>query len=141
MSMGIEKHAGGRPAKWTDGDAVNRMVDEWAMQRVTNKLPLTMSSLAVVLEVDRRTLVNYAQNDEFFPAIKRARIMCEAYMEDQLHRETGQVAGIIFSAKNNYGWADRSEDKLELSGGISVETVNYGDTKQGDDDDIDALPG
>lgn len=72
----------------------------------------TMSGLALSLGIDRKTLTNYANKDEFFPAIKKARSKVEVALEQHLY--TKNVTGAIFNLKNNFGWADKQE--LEHTG-------------------------
>ena len=79
------------------------------------KEPLTLTGLAVFLDCDRRTLLNYEENEEFFPSIKRAKLRIEQYAEKQLFDKSSKnVAGIIFNLKNNYGWKDKQD--IEHSG-------------------------
>lgn len=72
----------------------------------------TMSGLALHLGVDRKTVTNYGNRDEFFPAIKKARARVEEALEQRLYGQS--VTGVIFNLKNNFGWKDKQE--LEHSG-------------------------
>lgn len=67
----------------------------------------TMSGLAVHLGVDRRTITNYANKDEYFPTIKKARARVEAALERRLYGNN--VTGVIFNLKNNFDWCDKNE--------------------------------
>lgn len=67
----------------------------------------TMSGLALSLGVDRKTITNYANKDEYFPTIKKARSLVEQTLERRLY--FGNPAGTIFNLKNNFGWADKQE--------------------------------
>ncbi len=67
----------------------------------------TMSGLGISLGVDRRTIVNYSKNEQYFPTIKAARAKVEAFLEQRLYGNT--VTGVIFNLKNNFGWKDKSE--------------------------------
>jgi len=111
------KGMGGRPPKWKTPEELQKLIDEcWEECKKLDK-PFTMSRLAVALKTDRKTLVNYAHKDEFFPTIKQARARAEAFAED--HMFSGKaVAGAIFSAKNNYGWVDKQE--IALSGSVDI---------------------
>lgn len=64
----------------------------------------TMSGLALSLGVDRKTITNYANRDEFFPAIKKARSRVEVALEQRLYGNN--VTGVIFNLKNNFDWRD-----------------------------------
>jgi hypothetical protein len=67
----------------------------------------TMSGLALSLGVDRKTITNYANKDEFFPAIKKARSRVEVALEQRLYGNN--VTGVIFNLKNNFDWCDKNE--------------------------------
>lgn len=76
----------------------------------------TISGLALHLGVDRRTIVNYSNKEEFFPTIKKARARIEAHLEKKLFGNN--VTGLIFNLKNNFDWKDKSEvaqTNIELS--------------------------
>jgi hypothetical protein len=81
--------------------------------------PITMSGLANFLGVDRKTIVNYTRDDDFFPTIKRARARVEEYVENYLF--TGKnIAGAIFNLKNNFDWSDKHT--LEHEAGDTLST-------------------
>jgi hypothetical protein len=67
----------------------------------------TMAGLALHLEVDRKTIVNYSHKEEFFLTIKKARARIEAHLEKKLYGNN--VTGLIFNLKNNFDWKDKSE--------------------------------
>ncbi len=67
----------------------------------------TMSGLALSLGVDRKTITNYANRDEFFPTIKKARTRVEVALEQRLYGNN--VTGIIFNLKNNFDWRDKTD--------------------------------
>lgn len=67
----------------------------------------TMSGLALSLGVDRKTITNYANKDEFFPTIKKARSRVEVALEQRLYGNN--VTGVIFNLKNNFDWCDKNE--------------------------------
>src|SRR3954464_12453174 len=49
------------------------------VRRLTEQQPYTMSGLALALNVDRKTLLNYKKRTKFFPTIKAALTRCEAF--------------------------------------------------------------
>ena len=67
----------------------------------------TISGLALHLGVDRRTIVNYSNKEEYFPTIKKARARIEAHLEKKLFGNN--VTGLIFNLKNNFDWKEKSE--------------------------------
>ncbi|MGV8982143.1 terminase small subunit [Clostridium sp.] len=84
-----------------------------------NIVPLTVSGLAISLDCDRRTLINYGNNDEYFPTIRRAKQKIENFAEVSLWQPK-IATGIAFNLKNNFGWHDKTE--VESSG--TLETTN-----------------
>lgn len=126
------KHPGGRPLKFKTVEELEYKIELWLSERKNQKLPLTITSLAVYLDTSRETLLDYEDKDEYSDAIKKAKMLCHQYAEDALFRETGQVAGAIFSLKNNYDWRDKSE--LDLGGGpIDKLLDKFGLTENTDD--------
>ena len=83
-----------------DGDAWDRSGDELRF------LP-TMSGLALALDVDRKTVLNYSNKDDYFPTIRKARAIIENNLEKNLYGNS--VTGLIFNLKNNFGWNDKQE--------------------------------
>ena len=67
----------------------------------------TMSGLALHLNVDRKTITNYSNKDEYFPTIRKARSRIESHLEKKLYGNN--VTGLIFNLKNNFDWKDKSE--------------------------------
>ena len=93
--------AGGRPMIWKDPIELSNLIADYFDQ---TKRP-TLSGLAVFLEVDRHTLYNYKEKDEFFHIIKRATAKVEAIYEERAIYENNPT-GVIFALKN-MGWSDR----------------------------------
>lgn len=81
----------------------------------------TISGLAMFLDVDRKTIVNYSRKQDYFPTIKKARSRIEQHLEQRLYGNN--VTGVIFNLKNNYGWADKQEPE-DNSQSIPV-TLNF----------------
>ena len=77
--------------------------------------PYTICGLALAVDMDRRSLLNYSEDDEFFLTIKKAKQKCEAYAEEQLYLGKN-TAGVIFNMKNNYNWKDKTEQELTVEG-------------------------
>ncbi len=74
--------------------------------------PYTITGLALDLDVDRHTLLNYGKNEDYFATIKKAKLKIENYAEQQLYTNR-QTAGVIFNLKNNYGWVDKQDIDLK----------------------------
>lgn len=85
----------------------------------TEQVHYTISGLALALDSDRHTLLDYEmgkhygeqmteeQQADFSTTIKRAKEKIAAYVEQQLHTTT--PTGAIFNLKANYGWRDNND--------------------------------
>lgn len=139
------KHPGGRPLLFKTPEELDEKIQEYfaycdnRMVEVMNKdtgetfflnkpAPYTMSGLALAVGVDRRTIVNYANKDEFFPTINKARQKVEAQLEEKMMEKEHFSPGQIFVAKNNFGWVDKAEvdhtSKGERMGVIELPSRN-----------------
>ena len=107
----------GRPVKFKTPKELQEKIDEYFDGCIKDKRPFTLSGLAYALEVDRKTILNYSHKEDFFPTIKRAKLRCEQFADEQLFKNGGQVAGVIFNLKNNHDdWRDRQEIDLNPPG-------------------------
>lgn len=88
---------------------------EELLKKVSDQKPYTMSGLALALDMDRKTLLNYSKKDEYFLTVKKARDKVEAYVETLMLKSNGVVAGVIFNAKNNFDWKDKQETDVNLN--------------------------
>lgn len=102
-----KKNKGGRPLLFKTVKELEDKINEYFEDE--NNRPYTITSLAVWLDCDRKTLTNYEERDKFFPTIKRAKTKIEAEIEK------GALLGLynptfsIFNMKNNFGWQDKQE--------------------------------
>lgn len=119
MTVEYERDLGGRPLKFPSVEWLEDKVEEYFASDDAHiiveqtKLPApTMSGLALYLGMDRKTLYNYSKKAQFFPTIKKAKARVEQYLEKRLYGH--QVTGTIFSLKNNFDWADKSEQNINL---------------------------
>src|SRR5689334_9228607 len=77
---------------------------------LTEQKPYTSAGLARAMGIDRKTLLNYKNRDEFFPSVQSAIDRLEEYSESQLF---GPYAnGAKFSLNNNFQgkyqpWTDK----------------------------------
>lgn len=92
----------------------------WGEQEyITDQIPYTITGLALALDTNRFTLLNYQDPDhfaegisdelreQFIDTITRAKLRCEQFAEQHLF--TGKTpAGAVFNLKNNYGWIDKT---------------------------------
>lgn len=125
-------HAGGRPPIFKTVEELQAKIDEYfnycdnrvvqgydaAKNRefaYVNPEPYTMSGLAYSMGIDRKTLLNYKDKDEFFPTIKAARDKVEKDVERRL-LEGKATTGAIFNLKNNFGWKDETKQDITSNG-------------------------
>ncbi len=108
-----EVHAGGRPVKFPSVEALDKAI---AAYLETAEWP-TITGLAVALDTNRQTLLNYKDKPEFFDSIKKALEFCEAFVETMGMQGKANATMAIFTLKNNYGWKDVSqvEQTMEVS--------------------------
>lgn len=115
----------GRPLKFSSVEEMEEKIQEYF--KTTPDEELTITGLALALDTDRKTLINYENRDDFFNTIKKAKTKIENSYEKSL-RKNGRT-GDIFALKN-FGWTD----KQEIDSSINVN--NY---EKYTDEEIDAI--
>lgn len=148
------KHPGGRPLLYKTVKELEAKIEEyfaWCDNRtksvfvkdlgdnieVSDPAPYTMSGLAYALDMDRKSLLNYSKRDKFFLTIKKARQRVEQDVETRMNDKNTFTPGLIFNAKNNFGWVDKTEQDVKVEvpkpilGGLSAS--KDGDAIQRDD--------
>ncbi len=100
---------GGRPLKWATVEDLKRDIDTYFETCDDIDRPYTYQGLANILNIDRKTLLNYSNKEEYFPAIKNARARIHEYIEELLVKEG--KAGQIFYSKNNMDYVDASKQE------------------------------
>lgn len=124
-------HAGGRPRIFKTVEDMQTAIDEYftycdnrVVQGYDNKTneqfayispePYTMAGLAYHIGMDRRSLINYKERTEFFPAIKDAREKVEMDIERRMNDKGTFTPGLIFNLKNNFQWKDEFKQDVTL---------------------------
>ncbi len=97
--------------KYKTQEELQEGIDKYFQECDEKELPYTMSGLAESLDIDRRTLTNYSNNDSFFPLIKKAKQKVERQLEENALMGKSNSTFTIFNLKNNYGWRDTVEVK------------------------------
>ena len=108
----------GRPKAFKSVEEVEKKINAYFNYCEEKEKPYTMSGLAYYLGIDRKTLLNYSKNEEYFHTIKKARDKVQMQLEECLYR-LGNNSGVIFNLKNNFDW----KDKIEHSSS-EVENIN-----------------
>ena len=89
----MNKHAGGRPPKYTKVEEMQEKIDEYFLQCDIDNEPYTVTGLGLALGMSRQDLINYRKKDEFFDTIKKAKMKVEEYCEVLL--KDGRSACIV----------------------------------------------
>ena len=93
-----------------------------AVIEIINPEPYTIEGLALSLEVDRETLLNYEKREgyeKYFGTVKRAKLKVQQSVV--IHSFEGKnAAGSIFNLKNNFGYKDKTE--VDLTTNIETRT-------------------
>jgi hypothetical protein len=135
-----KKHAGGRPLKYKTVEELQAAIDEYfdycdnrikqvhskegESYAVADPEPYTVSGLAYRLGFeDRASFLDYKERDQFSSTIKKARFKIETDIERRLMNKDTFTPGLIFNAKNNFSWSDRSE--VEQSGTVEIVTRKH----------------
>ena len=115
----MENNKGGRPLKFKSAAELNGKIEEYFAKCVRTGEPLTVTGLALALDTTRDVLMDYEGKDGFSNTIKKAKLRIEnAYEKRLIARGNG---GDIFALKQ-FGWKDRTEQAVELSGNMSLES-------------------
>ena len=113
--------AGGRPKKWATPEALQQDINKYWKYCETEQRPPTIAGLAYYVNVDRHTIYNYKNDDEFFHTIKKARERIMMYMEESAAMGVGG-AGNIFLMKN-YGYKDKHEVEANVKSNEFIEAL------------------
>lgn len=115
--MSDDKRSVGRPLKFESVEILQTQIDKYFEE--TPEKRRTITGLALALDTDRQTLINYEKRDQYFDTIKRAKLRVENAYELSL-RDKGKI-GDIFALKN-FGWQDKiiTENK-NLNTDISID--------------------
>lgn len=145
-SRAVEGAVRGRPRKWESAEGLQTALDEYfalcdagkpsevvsqgRVVKYNERIPYTVTGLCIVLDCQRSTLIEYGDgkyddvDPDFSNIVKKAKLKVLDQIEHNLYNGK-PAAGAIFSLKNNNGWRDKTEWEGELTGNMSVETVNY----------------
>lgn len=92
-------------------------IDEYFKYCDENEKPYLNSSLALYLDIDRDTLLNYEKQARFSALIKKTKERIKCYAEEFLFT-SNKTAAAIFNLKCNYSWKDVQD--INITGNIDV---------------------
>lgn len=101
--------------KYKDENELKKLIDKYFNECDDKEKPYTMSGLAYALDIDRTTLVNYGEDELFSTLIKKAKNRVQAQLEENALIGKGNSTFTIFNLKNNYGWKDSIDAKVETN--------------------------
>lgn len=102
-----------RPKLYSSVEDMQKIIDKYFEMCDKKEKPYTMSGLAYALDMDRKSLLNYSKDEQFFPTIKKAKEKVEQQLEENALMGKANSTFTIFNLKNNYGWRDTVEVKNE----------------------------
>lgn len=103
----------GRPRAFNSVEELESKINDYFEYCNKENKPYTMSGLAYYLDVDRKTIVNYTKEEEYFPTIKKARDRVQMQLEENALMNISNSTFTIFNLKNNFDWKDRIETNTE----------------------------
>ena len=103
----------GRPKAFNSVEELESKINNYFEYCNKENKPYTMSGLAYYLDVDRKTIVNYTKDEDYFPTIKKARDRVQMQLEENALLNKGNPTFTIFNLKNNFDWKDKIETNAE----------------------------
>jgi hypothetical protein len=113
MANELQQNTVGRPRKFKSAEELQKCVDNYFKTTSEQGEPFMITGLCLHLDCDRRTLLNWQKDDEFFHIVKKAKLKVEASLERELHRGNN-TAGTIFNLKANFSWIERQNISMEV---------------------------
>lgn len=95
-----------KPLKFKTAQELQNKINAYFKECKLKEIPLSITGLALALDTNRQTLINYQDKDGYKNIVDRAKLMIENAYEIRLI-ENGR-SGDIFALKN-FGWTDRQE--------------------------------
>lgn len=122
------KRGRGQPRKIPNTEAglakLEKQINDFFADCDTKGHIYTLSGLAYYLDMDRKTLLNYSKDQDYFPTIRKARRKVELAIEQRLLSEKGGATGAIFNLKNNFGWKDETIQDVTHKG-INISLTKF----------------
>ncbi len=106
---------GGQPLKFATVEELEQKIQQYFASlcyieettgRTVYHTAPTMTGLAEELDTSREVLSSYSEKNGYADSIRKAKLKCERYAEEQLFTNP-RTAGVIFNMVNNYGWQNR----------------------------------
>ncbi len=99
----------GRPLKFKTPEEMQFEIDKYFSMCEEKNQPSTITGMALTLGfMDRQSLIDYSNRDEFSCTVKIAKSRVEESVERGLLKGYNP-SGAIFNLKNNFKWNDKTE--------------------------------
>ena len=99
----------GRPLKFATPEDMQVEIDKYFSLCEEKNQPSTITGMALALGfMDRQSLIDYSNRDEFSCTVKIAKSRVEESVERGLLKGYNP-SGAIFNLKNNFKWNDKTE--------------------------------
>ena len=103
----------GRPLKFESVEHLQKLIDAYFESCDESGEIYTVTGLAMALDTDRITLIRYSEKDGYSNTIKKAKQKIENQMVSRALRGEYNSAVSIFLMKNNFGYQDKVDVKVE----------------------------
>lgn len=103
----------GRPLKFETPEIMQKLIDDYFEDCDAKGEIYTVVGLAMALDTDRQTLIRYNERDEFSDTIKKAKQRVENQMVSRALKGEYNSAVSIFLMKNNFGYQDKVDVRID----------------------------
>ena len=121
----------GRPKLYTNPEDMARDIDLYFEDCIEREAVFTIEGLAYWLDMDRKSVLNYSKDKEFFPTLKKAKAKILQQLIELSAKGGYNATMAIFNLKNNYGFKDKTETE-NTHKHIMSEDDMYKDMNSGD---------
>jgi hypothetical protein len=105
----------GRPMKFESPEKLQELIDAYFKECDETNQIYTVVGLAMALDTDRQTLINYTNREEYFDTIKKAKQKIENQMVNRALTGVYNPTVSIFLMKNNFGYVDKTEQEVKVT--------------------------
>jgi hypothetical protein len=115
----------GRPMKFESPEKLQELIDAYFKECDETNQIYTVVGLAMALDTDRQTLINYTNREEYFDTIKKAKQKIENQMVNRALTGVYNPTVSIFLMKNNFGYVDKTEQEVKVTERTKAEKLSY----------------
>lgn len=105
--------------------------------------PFTINGLCIYLGITRQKFTALCRKPEYSEICEIIKLIAENYLEESMLNGKTNAIGAIFSLKNNFGWKESREEKLDKDVVINIVANKDNNIKEAeiisDDDTIKEL--